>query len=523
MNKGLMSLRGYQTGGGVGDDWMDRLLRQLQKRWMNTKGKLYPHLTEMSDWQRGELGPDDIFKIDPDAINFWPTDVEAWKDLGVEVGDKQWPRVNRRTGSIFGGKPFKDAADKIIDLSNQEGGWEDLGDDKWARRMRRVEGPQAVPPLGDRPLRGVRPEDMVGDQLWHRYLGGLDPDELDDVLRNPYEPGSIQNAWYDAAPNLLDDIHSIDDLIYQSNPSAFDRPPMPLPPGPRAVPPRSGDPTLSEDLRGMGISDDDFYEEAMDVIDEAGSTERLEWEKIHGPMEDLTDIDRDPPRPTPPMSQADMQAAMISIREQEILDAALSGDISERRKLQELDKLMKLKEEIDYDANWPDIGSEGWQSIDEHGRPYNEFSRQRTGWSGPESWKKWQRRALDFIDPINPDFAKALRGVPWGSTVAPFLGAAAAAAGGPAALAAEQAIDFAITPTDIPKRGSQPKHTFMSQQEMDWEDVLSGDLDLQSYVDIHGTGPDIWDNPLGISPGAQTAKDKFLRQMRAGTSVNRYR
>ena len=509
MNKGLMSLRGYQSGGGVGDDWIERLVRQLQKRWMNTKGKLYPHLTEMSDWERGELDPTKIWELDKSAFDVWNTDDPHWWGNWGEASDAQNPIV-----------------DELIDLSNFELTRDPATFD--VESMKRLPDPQASPSgIGrdgnmappprhlsgksffDPEIGGVRPGDDMFDQLWQRHLKNLTPEELLELGITMEDLGIDQpegHWWPELAGGDLplgsSEDEVIEELIRLSNPSAFDRPPMPLPPGPRAVPPRSGGPTLSEDLRGMGIGDDDLYEEAFE-----------EFEKTHGPI----DIN------TPAMSQADMQAAMISIREQEILDAALSGDINERRKLKELDKLMKLKEEIDYDANWPDIGSEGWQSIDEHGRPYNEFSQQRTGWSGPESWKKWQRRSLDFIDPINPDFAKALRGVPWGSTVAPFLGAAAAAAVNPLALAAEQAIDFAITPTDIPRRGSQPRHTFMSQQEMDWEDVLSGDLDLQSYVDIHGTGPDIWDNPLGISPGAQTAKDKFLRQMRAGTSVNRYR
>ena len=108
--------------------------------------------------------------------------------------------------------------------------------------------------------------------------------------------------------------------------------------------------------------------------------------------------------------------------------------------------------------------------------------------------------------------------MPWGSIVAPFLGAAAAAAASPLALAAEQAFDFAISPTDIPREGSQPRSTYMSQQEMDWED-----LDLQPYVDKYGTGPDIWANPLGRSTTSQRAIDELIRRAQAGTPVNRYR
>ena len=87
------------------------------------------------------------------------------------------------------------------------------------------------------------------------------------------------------------------------------------------------------------------------------------------------------------------------------------------------------------------------------------------------------------------------------------------------ALPAELAAEFALFPEEMGGReASQPRNTYMSQQEMDRED-----LDLQPYVDIHGTGPDIWDNPLGRSPSSQADIAEFLRQNRAGTPVNRYR
>ena len=88
------------------------------------------------------------------------------------------------------------------------------------------------------------------------------------------------------------------------------------------------------------------------------------------------------------------------------------------------------------------------------------------------------------------------------------------------ALPAELAAEFALFPEEMGGReASQPRNTYMSQQEMDRED-----LDPQSYVDIYGTGfPDIWDNPLGRSPSSQADIAEFLRQNRAGTPVNRYR
>lgn len=510
MNKGLTSLRGYQNGGGVEDDWIDRLVRQLQKRWMNTKGKLYPHLTEMSDWERGELDPEDIFEIDPDAFDFWPTDNPRWGTLRELKGP--------------GGETIPNPiVDELIDLSNFEFLQGDEAPEGAAWSLTRRPGPQAVPPPSEELFKGVRPEDTVDDQLWQRYLGGLDPDELDSVLRNPRD---YVDHRYDAQPNLLyggnSGVQSLDDLIYLSNPTIDidgeifldDRE------QPHVVPPRSDAPTLSEDLRDMGISDEDIYEEAWDrSLEEA---------------------------------EADALARRINQREEQILNAALHGNISEKQKLEELDLLMRIKNEAknveEFDrldtwlqmqgadtfdpstAEWEDIWDEAYRRDLAQQDPllWEEGALDFDRWAGNEDLineVEWEveaektrrgralRKLRDWFSRVDPNLLRGI-GAPTllagaGKVVSPF---------------AEALLDASLTAQEAnPPRGSQLRHTYMSQQEMDWEDVLSGGLDPQSYVDIYGTGPDIWDNPLGRSPSSQAAIAEFLRQMRAGTSVNRYR
>ena len=80
------------------------------------------------------------------------------------------------------------------------------------------------------------------------------------------------------------------------------------------------------------------------------------------------------------------------------------------------------------------------------------------------------------------------------------------------ALPAELAAEFALFPEEMGGReASQPRNTYMSQQEMDWED-----LDLQPYVDIYGSDPSYLEDPQG---GADL--DAVLNELRAGTPLER--
>ena len=77
---------------------------------------------------------------------------------------------------------------------------------------------------------------------------------------------------------------------------------------------------------------------------------------------------------------------------------------------------------------------------------------------------------------------------------------------------ADALLDASLTAEEAnPQRGSQPRHTYMSQQEMDRED-----LDLQPYVDIYGSDPSYLQDPQG---GA--GLDPVLRELRSGTPLER--
>jgi hypothetical protein len=102
----------------------------------------------------------------------------------------------------------------------------------------------------------------------------------------------------------------------------------------------------------------------------------------------------------------------------------------------------------------------------------------------------------DVFSRVNPNL---LRG----------LGPSALLAGAGKALSpfADALLDASLTAEEAnPQRGSQPRHTYMSQQEMDLED-----LDLQSYVDIYGRDPSYWDAGL----------DPVLRELRSSTPLER--
>jgi len=99
MNKGLMGLRRYQTGGGIGDpgdDWLERLYRQLLARWASDKFGVYP-----------SEGPPTLLDLGPIQI---PSE----------------------------GFNESDAIDYLIDLSNYEDAFKEEG---------LSPGPLAVPPL----------------------------------------------------------------------------------------------------------------------------------------------------------------------------------------------------------------------------------------------------------------------------------------------------------------------------------------------------------------------------------------
>ena len=71
MANGIAMLRRYQTGGGVGDpgdDWLEKLVHQLQLRWANTKGlsdQRMQDLASQADMLGSHIEGSDIAELDP--------------------------------------------------------------------------------------------------------------------------------------------------------------------------------------------------------------------------------------------------------------------------------------------------------------------------------------------------------------------------------------------------------------------------------------------------------------------------
>jgi len=112
--------------------------------------------------------------------------------------------------------------------------------------------------------------------------------------------------------------------------------------------------------------------------------------------------------------------------------------------------------------------------------------------------------------------------IPWGSTVVPFLGAAAAAAVSPLALAAETAFDFAISPEPLGGIASEVPGAGRTWRESPYIDP--SDEEVASWMQTL-----LVDSPYSQSQLArpsttsQRAIEQLIRNARAGTPVNRYR
>ena len=151
MAKGLMGLRRYQTGGGIGDpgdDWLEKLIRQLLRRWEAT---------------RGPKGP-------PKSIEPWGTPVHI-EDQMKEVGS--W-RDELKASSHGKTWPIKDV-DDLIDLSNLDITFGDEGMSITPAPLPHAVPPLAVPPLSDTPT--------LLDQPVHDLDEAFRSNQVDDLIR----------------------------------------------------------------------------------------------------------------------------------------------------------------------------------------------------------------------------------------------------------------------------------------------------------------------------------------------------
>ena len=175
MNKGLMGLRGYANGGGVGDpgdDWLEELILQLRERWINTKG--------LSDPRMQDLPFSDIAELDPSMLRFWGPDASIEDLIGLSNLDITYGDPSDMAPTRIGPAPL----------------------------------PHAVPPLSDTPT------------LWEELRGmGINTDDLIEEL-TPVEELSqfaLDQPVHDLAEAFADEEYrlqsrvtgeeSIDDLI----------------------------------------------------------------------------------------------------------------------------------------------------------------------------------------------------------------------------------------------------------------------------------------------------------------------
>ena len=160
MNKGLMGLRRYQTGGGVGDpdDWLEELLRQIKERWS---------------------------ALDPD----WNIDEAGEELFGTPVrGIDYHTFVNESAG---------EAADDLIGLSNLDIEFADEG----GLSITPAPSPHAVPPRGAAIERG-----------WNKLEEDLFTYALDQPVHELDEAFKLQSQLQ----SHFADKEAIEDLIREA-------------------------------------------------------------------------------------------------------------------------------------------------------------------------------------------------------------------------------------------------------------------------------------------------------------------
>ena len=179
MANGIASLRRYQTGGGVGDpgdDWLEKLVHQLQLRWANTKGlsdQRMQDLASQADMLGSHIEGSDIAELDPSMLRFWGPDASIEDLIGLSNLDLTYGDPSDMAPTRIGPAPL----------------------------------PHAVPPLSDTPA------------LWEELRGmGIDPDDLiegpSDILDQPVH--DLAEAFQDEEYRLQSRVigeESIDDLI----------------------------------------------------------------------------------------------------------------------------------------------------------------------------------------------------------------------------------------------------------------------------------------------------------------------
>jgi len=285
---------------------------------------------------------------------------------------------------------------------------------------------------------------------------------------------------------------AIDDLIGLSNFDLdFDEGGLSITPAPfpHAVPPLSDTPARWEESRGMGIDPDDLIEGPSDILDQ--------------PVHDLDEVFRKRGAFPAGSSVDDAIEYLIHMSNVEKEWSGLPGEAGSYSK-GPLAVPPPLSAALQREA---DIASLAESDI----------------WNVDDRYKSKLPAYSSFDSPHRSGIGSLLNrltsGLPkWGSIAAPLLAAAAS----PAALAAETAFDFAISPESLGGTASEVPGAGRT-----WRESLHidpSDEEVASFMQtLLGDSPYSQSQLARPSTTSQRAIEQLIRRAQAGTPVNRYR
>ena len=226
MNKGLMGLRGYANGGGVGDpgdDWLEELVRQLQLRWMNTRGLSDTRMQDLAlEADRLGLGIEgsDIAELDPSMLRFWGPDASIEDLISLANLDLTYGDPSDMSPTRIGPAPLPHA---VPPLSDKPALWEDLRS-MGIDHEDLIEGPSDIL---DQPIHDLA--EAFEDEEYRLQSRVTGEESIDDLIRGaggePPLSAALQREA-DIASLAESDIWNVDDRYKSKLPaySSFDSP-----------------------------------------------------------------------------------------------------------------------------------------------------------------------------------------------------------------------------------------------------------------------------------------------------------
>jgi hypothetical protein len=377
-------------------------------------------------------------------------------------------------------------------------------------------------------------------------VGDPGDDWLKKLIRELQKRANIKGLPDDPSmmrffPNL-----DADDLIHLSN---FDieydgdkKQRMGLGPKPHVVPPLSDIPTISEELRGMGIDPDDLIKGPSSTPDDLANLGDV-LDGLEKNLDNLSGVTDKYLRDVMGLSEweiaqwhADNTPYLSGEWPSETLDQPVH-DLAEAFQ----DEEYRLQSRVTGEESIDDLirgagGRPPPHTELKHMTPTSKFLGMETNLL--EKWKDAEKEAtmLAFIKKSESDEAlrvaerkknSGIRGlfgrfgsksIPWGSIAAPLLAAAAS----PAALAAETAFDFAISPESLGGTASEVPGAGRTWRESPHIDP--SDEEVASFMQtLLGDSPYSQGQLARPSTTSQRALEQLIRRAQAGTPVNRYR